>query len=417
MKMERMGRWLEDRLPAGAFWRRHFSQYRVPKNLNFWYFFGAVVLFVLLMEGVTGFFMAVHYKPFTGLDAAGMPVAYASMQSLMHEVPWGWLLRRAHALGASALFALIYLHVGRALLYGSYRKPRELVWLFGMALWLLCLVEAFLGRLLPWSQDGYWATTVVVNLFSGIPLIGADLALWIRGGVAVGEATLGRFFALHVLAVPLLLLLFIALHVISVRVVGSGNPDGVDISLDKMGPDRVAGGLPYHPYFTVRDLLALLVFLLIFAGLVFFASDEVLHWLGVMPLIPADPLQTPERIAPAWYFAPWFAMLRSVHWAAFGIDSQFWGGLVVMASILMLALLPWLDASPVKSIRYRGPLTKIFLTLLILSYVLLGILGLLPGTPQADLLAKMASLYYFAFFLLMPVWTRLDRYQLPSELK
>lgn len=411
-----MGRWLEERLPAGAFWRRHFSQYRVPKNLNFWYLFGAVALFVLLMEGVTGFFLAVHYKPYAGLNAAGVPVAYASVHSLMHEVPWGWLLRRAHALGASALFALIYLHLLRALLYGSYRKPRELVWLFGMALWLLCLAEAFLGRLLPWSQDGYWATTVVVNLCSGIPLIGADLALWIRGGTAVGEATLGRFYVLHVIGVPLLLLLLAVLHVISVRVVGSGNPDGADIGLSKTGKEGVAG-LPYHPYFSVRDLLAVLVFLLCFAGIVFFASDEVLRWLGLSRLTPADPLQTPEHIAPAWYFAPWFAMLRAVHWTIFGIDPQFWGGLVVTASVLVLALLPWLDASPVRSIRYRGPMTKILLALLMLSHVLLGIIGLLPGTPQADLLAGMASLYYFAFFLSMPVWTRLDRYRLPPELK
>lgn len=409
MRAQGMWRWLDERLPIGSFWRRHFSQYPVPKNLNFWYFLGAVALFVLLLEVVTGLFLLVHYKPYAGLNAGGVPVAYASMQSLMREVPWGWLLRKLHALGASALFALIYLHIVRALLYGSYRKPRELVWLFGMGLWLLCLAEAFLGRLLPWSQEGYWATTVVVNLLSAIPLLGQDLALWLRGGLHIGDATLGRFFALHVVGVPMLILLLAILHLVTVRAVGSGNPDGVDINAER----AVGESLPYHPYFTVRDLFALLFFLLLFVLILFFASDEILRGLSLQPLTPADPLQTPEHIVPAWYFAPLFAMMRAVNWTFCGVDTPFWGGLVVIASVLMLALLPWLDASPVKSIRYRGPVGKALTALLLAAFVVLGILGRFPATPQVDFLARAATLYYFGFFLSMPVWTRLDRYKLP----
>jgi len=407
--------WIDDRLPIGSFWRRHFSAYYVPKNLNFWYFFGVLALLVLAIEVLSGIFLAMHYKPVAALNPSGVPIAFASIATIMREVPWGWLIRNVHAVGASAFFLVLYLHILASLLYGSYRKPRELVWLIGMAIFLITMAEAFFGRLLPWGQAAYWSTTVICQLLASIPLIGSGLALWLTGGSVVGDATLGRFFILHVLVVPLALLFLAMIHIAALRHVGLNNPDGVEIGsrLDDQGVPF--DGLPYHPYFTSKDLLAVVLFLLFFCAIVFFVPEGGGTLLEYGNLSPADPLTTSAHVRPPWYFAPFFCILRSVVWNVFWVDARLWGGLAMLASILVPALLPWLDRSPVRSLRYRGPISKILLGLLVLVFVLLGILGTMPNSPLLDLLARVSVFYYFAFFLLMPWWSRLDRCKLPPE--
>ncbi|MBS1198505.1 MAG: cytochrome b subunit of the bc complex [Proteobacteria bacterium] len=414
-RASRLLAWIDDRLPISSFWRRHFSAYYVPKNLNFWYFFGVLALLVLAIEVLSGIFLAMHYKPVATLNPSGVPFAFASIDRIMLEVPWGWLIRNVHAVGASALFLVLYLHIFASILYGSYRKPRELVWIIGMAIFLITMAEAFFGRLLPWGQAAYWGTTVIFNLLAGIPLIGADLALWLRGGLAVGDATLGRFYILHLLVVPLALLFLAMTHVAALRQVGLNNPDGVEIGsrLDDQGVPL--DGLPYHPYFTVKDLLAVVLFLLLFVGVVFFVPEGGGYLLEYGNLSPADPLTTSAHVRPPWYFAPFFCILRSVVWNFFWIDAHLWGGLAMLAAILVPASLPWLDHSPVRSVRYRGPITKILLGLLVFVFVLLGIVGAMPNSPMLDLLARICTFYYFAFFLSMPWWSRLDRYRLPPE--
>ncbi|MCS6785823.1 MAG: cytochrome bc complex cytochrome b subunit [Thiobacillaceae bacterium] len=403
--MQRLLAWVDARFPLTATWKAHLSEYYAPKNFNFWYYFGSLALLVLVIQILTGIFLTMHYKP----DAAS---AFASVEYIMRDVPYGWLIRYAHSTGASAFFIVVYLHMFRALLYGSHRKPRELIWILGMLIYLTLMAEAFFGYLLPWGQMSYWGAQVIVNLFAAIPVVGEDLAIWIRGDYVVSDATLNRFFAFHVIALPLVLLGLVAAHIIALHEVGSNNPDGVEIKKKKDEHGRPLDGIPFHPYYTVKDILGVVVFLIVFSAIVFFAPEMGGYFLEHNNFIPADPLKTPEHIAPVWYFTPYYAILRAVP-PMFG--SQFPGVLAMFAAVLIFFLLPWLDRSPVKSIRYRGPKYKVALALFVIAFIGLGILGILPATPLYTWIARVLSVIYFAFFLLMPWYTKHDRHKPEPE--
>ena len=399
--------WIDARFPLTSLWKEHLSEYYAPKNFNFWYYFGSLALMVLVIQIVSGIFLTMHYKP----DAAQ---AFGSVEYIMRDVPGGWLIRYIHSTGASMFFVVVYLHMFRGLLYGSYRKPRELIWLFGVIIYLCMMAEAFFGYLLPWGQMSYWGAQVIVNLFGAVPIIGDDLALWIRGDYVVSDATLNRFFAFHVIAIPLALLALVVAHILALHEVGSNNPDGVEIKKKKDAAGRPLDGIPFHPYYTVKDLVGVVVFLAVFSFIVFFMPEVGGYFLEYNNFIPADPLKTPLHIAPVWYFTPYYAMLRAVP-ALLG--TQFWGVLVMGGAVLIFFLLPWLDRSPVKSIRYKGPYFKIALTLFVISFLVLGWLGTQPtdflgkvgGTDTAVILARLFTAVYFAFFLLMPWYTRIDK--------
>ena len=403
--MQRLLEWIDARFPLSATWKAHLSEYYAPKNFNFWYYFGSLALLVLVIQIVTGIFLTMHYKP----DANQ---AFASVEYIMRDVPYGWLIRYAHSTGASAFFIVVYLHMFRALLYGSHRKPRELIWIFGVLIYLVLMAEAFFGYLLPWGQMSYWGAQVIVNLFAAIPIIGEDLSIWIRGDYVVSDATLNRFFAFHVIALPLVLLGLVAAHIVALHEVGSNNPDGVEIKKKKDEQGRPLDGIPFHPYYTVKDILGVVVFLIVFTAILFFAPEMGGYFLEANNFIPADPLKTPEHIAPVWYFTPYYAILRAVP-PMFG--SQFPGVLVMGVAVLILFFLPWLDRSPVKSIRYRGPKYKIALTLFVIAFIGLGILGILPATPLYTWIARVLTVIYFAFFLLMPWYTRYDSHKPEPE--
>ncbi len=409
--------WVDARFPLTSNWKAHLSEYYAPKNFNFWYFFGSLAMLVLVIQIVTGIFLTMHFKPDASLNASGVPVAFASVEYIMRDVPWGWLIRYMHSTGASAFFVVVYMHMFRGMLYGSYRKPRELIWVFGMIIFLALMAEAFFGYLLPWGQMSFWGAQVIVNLFSAIPLIGPDLSIWLRGDYVVGDATLNRFFAFHVVAVPMVLLGLVAAHIIALHEVGSNNPDGIEIKKKKDAKGIPLDGIPFHPYYSVKDIVGVVVFLMVFSIIVFFTPEMGGYFIEYNNFFPADPLVTPPHIAPVWYFTPYYSILRAVTYPLFGIDAKFWGVVAMGASTLILALLPWLDRSPVKSIRYRGPITKTMLALFVFSFFILGFLGtkapsyeffgFIPGAPVAQIL----SLYYFLFFLTMPVWSSLDRCQ------
>ena len=401
--------WVDERFPLTANWKAHLSEYYAPKNFNFWYFFGSLALLVLVLQIVTGIFLVMHFKPDASLNAAGVPVAFASVEYIMRDVPWGWLICYMHSTGASAFFIVVYMHMFRGMLYGSYRKPRELVWIFGMLIFLCLMAEAFFGYLLPWGQMSYWGAQVIVNLFSAIPFVGPDLSLWIRGDYVVGDATLNRFFAFHVIAVPLVLLGLVAAHILALHEVGSNNPDGVEIKKKKNAQGIPLDGIPFHPYYTVKDIVGVVVFLMVFTVIVFFTPEMGGYFIEYNNFFPADPLQTPSHIAPVWYFTPFYSILRAVTYPLFGIDAKFWGVVAMGASTLIFALLPWLDRSPVKSIRYRGPIYKTFLAAFVICFFILGYLGVLPPTPARTLVSQICSVIYFAFFLLMPVYSRIDK--------
>jgi ubiquinol-cytochrome c reductase cytochrome b subunit len=398
--------WIDARFPLSKLWNEHLAQYYAPKNFNIWYYFGSLALLVLVMQIVTGIFLTMNYKP----DAAQ---AFGSVEYIMRDVPGGWLIRYLHSTGASMFFIVVYLHMFRALLYGSHRNPRELLWVLGVLIYLSLMAEAFFGYLLPWGQMSYWGAQVIVNLFGAVPVIGGALAEWIRGDYVISDATLNRFFAFHVIAIPLVLLGLVVAHLIALHEVGSNNPDGVEIKKTK-GPDgRPLDGIPFHPYYTVKDLVGVVVFLAVFSLIVFFAPEMGGYFLEYNNFIPADPLKTPPHIAPVWYFTPFYAMLRAV--PAFA-GTQFWGVMVMGAAVLILFFLPWLDRSPVKSIRYRGPYYKGALALFVISFLVLGYLGTQPtdflgklgGTETAVILARLFTLVYFLFFLLMPWYSRVD---------
>jgi ubiquinol-cytochrome c reductase cytochrome b subunit len=481
--------WVDQRFPMMTLWRGHMSEYYAPKNFNFWYYFGSLATVVLVLQIVTGIFLTMHYKP----DAAQ---AFASVEYIMRDVPAGWLIRYLHSTGASAFFIVVYLHMFRGLLYGSYRQPRELIWLFGMLIYLCLMAEAFFGYLLPWGQMSYWGAQVIVNLFDALPVIGPDLSTWIRGDYVVSDATLNRFFAFHVIAIPLVLLGLVAAHIMALHEVGSNNPDGVEIKnqLDpKTGHPR--DGIPFHPYYTIgKDLFGMMVFLVVFAVILFFMPEMGGYFLEYNNFIPADPLKTPPHIAPVWYFTPYYSILRAVTedfmwvlavavisfvllllrtrlayavgvllvggatvllswlfgapykwWGLtlagtvglsllvvpvgtgmwfrrlivaglvtllagfFSMDAKVWGVVLMGAATLVFFLLPWLDRSPVKSIRYKGVLCKTALAVFVVAFLVLGYLGTLTVTEERTLVAQFFTLVYFAFFLLMPWYTRMDK--------
>ena len=401
--------WVDQRFPLLTLWREHISEYYAPKNFNFWYFFGSLALLVLVIQIVTGIFLVMHYKPDASLNASGVPVAFASVEYIMRDVPWGWLIRYMHSTGASAFFIVIYLHMFRGLIYGSFRKPRELTWLFGVMIFLVLMAEAFAGYLLPWGQMSYWGAQVILNLFSAIPFIGNDLATWIRGDFVIGDATLNRMFSFHVIALPLVLVGLVAAHILALHETGSNNPDGVEIKKKKDERGIPLDGIPFHPYYTVKDIVGVVVFLMAFSVVVFFMPEGGGYFLEYNNFVPADPMVTPAHIAPVWYFTPYYSLLRAVTYPLFGIDAKFWGVVAMGAGVVIFAFLPWLDRSPVKSIRYRGPIYKIMLARFIVSFIGLGYLGLLPSTPVATIFAQIFSVIYFLFFLLMPWYTSIDK--------
>jgi len=391
--------WIDARFPLISTWKEHASEYYAPKNFNFWYFFGSLALLVLVIQIASGIFLTMNYKP----DAL---FAFASVEYIMRDVQWGWLLRYIHSTGASMFFVVIYLHMFRGLMYGSYRKPRELLWIIGMIIYLALMGEAFMGYLLPWGQMSFWGAQVIVNLFSSVPFIGHDLAILIRGDFVVSDTTLNRFFALHVIAIPLILVLIVVAHLVALHEVGSNNPDGIEIKKHKDANGRPLDGIPFHPYYTVKDGVGAVGFLIIFCAIVFFAPDMGGYFLEYNNFVPANPMKTPEHIAPVWYFTPYYAILRAVP-PLFG--SQFPGVVAMGVATVIFFFLPWLDRGKVKSIRYRGPIYKIFLALFVVSFVGLGWLGLMPATPTYTLISRILAVVYFAFFLLMPWYTRIDK--------
>src|SRR5437667_6559345 len=362
--------WIDQRFPLVETWRKHLSEYYAPKNFNFWYYFGSLALFMLVIQIVTGIFLTMNYKP----DAAQ---AFASVEYIMREVPWGWWIRYMHSTGASFFFICVYLHMFRAMLYGSYRKPRELLWIFGMLIFLCLMAEAFFGYLLPWGQMSYWGAQVIVNLFSTVPFIGDELGTWIRGDYTISDVTLNRFYAFHIVAVPLVLIILAAVHLMALHEVGSNNPDGIEIKQQPKDPKTgiYLDGIYSHPYYTIKDLVGVVFFLIIFSIVVFFMPDVGGYFLESNNFIPADPLKTPEHIAPVWYFTPYYAILRAV--PSF-LGSQFWGVLAMVASVGIFIFLPWLDRGAVKSIRYRGSLYKSWLGIFVVCFLVLGYLGTVP---------------------------------------
>ena len=408
-KMTALLDWVDARFPLTANWKAHLSEYYAPKNFNFWYFFGSLALLVLVLQIVTGIFLTMHYKPDASLNVSGVPLAFASVEYIMRDVPWGWLIRYMHSTGASAFFLVVYLHMFRGLLYGSYRKPRELIWLFGMFIFLALMAEAFFGYLLPWGQMSYWGAQVIVNLFSAIPLIGPDLSLWLRGDFVVGDATLNRFFAFHVIAVPMVLLGLVAAHVLALHEVGSNNPDGVEIKKKKDANGIPLDGIPFHPYYTVKDIVGVVVFLMVFSIIMFFIPEFGGYFIEYNNFFPANPLVTPPHIAPVWYFTPYYSMLRAVTVNFFWIDAKFWGVVAMGGGVVIMLFLPWLDRSPVKSIRYKGPIFKSALAIFVVCFFILGYLGMLAPTPGRTLVAQICTVLYFGFFLLMPIYSQLDK--------
>jgi ubiquinol-cytochrome c reductase cytochrome b subunit len=397
--LQNMVGWVDERFPLTKTWNEHLAQYYAPRNFNFWYFFGSLAILVLVNQILTGIWLTMNYKP----DAE---TAFASVEYIMRDVDWGWLIRYLHSTGASAFFIVIYLHMFRGLMYGSFQKPRELLWIIGMLIYLALMAEAFMGYLLPWGQMSYWGAQVIISLFGAVPVIGDDLALWIRGDFVVSDATLNRFFALHVIALPLVLVMLVFVHIVALHKVGSNNPDGVEI---KKGPkgnrwsaDKPADGIPFHPYYSVKDIVGVGVFLILFSVVVFYLPEFGGWFLEPDNFTPADPLKTPPHIVPLWYFTPFYAILRAV-------PDKFLGVIGMFAAIAMLFILPWLDRSGVKSIRYKGLIYKVALAIFVVSFVALGYLGTQPATPTFTMFARIFSVLYFLFFLLMPIYTKIDK--------
>ena len=387
--------WVDTRLPIMRAWNTHMGQYYAPKNFNFWYFFGFLSLLVLVNQLLTGIWLTMSYNP-------SQEGAFASVEYIMRDVDYGWILRYMHSTGASAFFVVVYLHMFRALLYGSYKKPRELIWIFGMLIFVVLMAEAFVGYVLPWGQMSYWGAQVIISLFGAIPVVGDDIVTWIRGDYLISGITLNRFFALHVVALPIVLLALVVLHLLALHEVGSNNPDGVDIKKTK-GPDGIPlDGVAFHPYYTVHDLQAIGVFLFIFCGIIFFMPEMGGYFLEFANFEEANALKTPEHIAPVWYFTPFYSVLRAV-------PDKFWGFIAFAASVAVPFMLPWLDRSPVKSWRYRGNITKVMLVVFVASFLILGVLGVKAPTPARTFLAQICSIIYFGFFLLMPVWSGMDK--------
>ena len=391
--------WIDQRFPLSRVINEHLAEYYTPRNFNFWYFFGGLAVVMLIMQLVTGIFLTMHYKP----DAE---YAFASVEYIMRDVEWGWFIRYMHSTGASAFFVIIYLHMMRALLYGSYKGPRELIWILGMVLYILLLAEAFMGYVLPWGQMSFWGAQVIISLFGSVPIVGPDLLVWILGDYAVGDSTLNRFFSLHVVVIPLILVVLVFLHIVALHHVGSNNPDGIEIKQNKDKDGIPKDGIPFHPYFTIKDSVVVVGFLWIFCAVVFYAPALNGYFLEAPNFIEANPLKTPEHIAPLWYLTPYYSVLRAIP-PLFG--SQFPGVLAMFAALGVFFLLPWLDRSPVKSIRYRSPIYKWILGTFVVSFIILGWLGVQPVTPLYALLARIFTTLYFAFFILMPWFSTLGK--------
>jgi ubiquinol-cytochrome c reductase cytochrome b subunit len=440
--------WIDQRFPLTANYKAHLSEYYAPKNFNFWYFFGSLAMLVLVIQIVTGIFLTMHYKP----DAQR---AFESVEYIMRDVPWGWLVRYMHSTGASAFFIVVYLHMFRGLLYGSYRKPRELLWIFGCLIFLVLMAEAFFGYLLPWGQMSYWGAQVIVNLFSAIPLIGPELSVWIRGDYVVGDATLNRFFAFHVIAIPLVLLGLVVAHLLALHEVGSNNPDGVEIKAKKDAQGRPLDGIPFHPYYTVHDILGVSVFLLAFSAVIFFAPEMGGYFLEHNNFIPADPLKTPPHIAPVWYFTPYYSILRAItteflNWGLTPfllvflavvwlsktrplskliatlavaamivgfqvLDAKFWGVVAMGVSVMIFFAMPWIDNSEVKSIRYRPDWHKYVYAVFVVVFIVLGYFGVQAPSPIGERISQACTLLYFAFFLFMPWWSAMGEFKRVPE--
>ncbi|MFW9605631.1 MAG: cytochrome b [Pseudomonas sp.] len=393
--MSKFMEWVDARFPATKMWEEHLSKYYAPKNFNFWYFFGSLALLVLVNQILTGIWLTMSFEP----SAQG---AFASVEYIMRDVEYGWILRYMHSTGASAFFVVVYLHMFRGLMYGSYQKPRELVWIFGMLIYLALMAEAFMGYLLPWGQMSYWGAQVIISLFGAIPVVGADLTQWIRGDYLISGITLNRFFALHVIALPIVLLGLVVLHIIALHEVGSNNPDGIDIKKKKDANGIPLDGIPFHPYYSVKDIVGVVVFLFVFCAVIFFFPEMGGYFLEKPNFEPANPFKTPAHIAPVWYFTPFYAILRAVPDKLLGVIAM--GG-----AIAVLFVLPWLDRSPVRSMRYKGWMSKVWLAIFVVSFVILGVLGVLAPTPGRTLLSQICTILYFAFFILMPFYTRMEK--------
>ncbi|MDR3086707.1 MAG: cytochrome bc complex cytochrome b subunit [Azoarcus sp.] len=426
--------WTDARFPLTSMWRQHMSEYYAPKNFNFWYFFGVIALVVLIIQVVTGIFLVMDYKPEGALNAAGIPGAFAGVDLYTREVSFGWLIRNMHSTGASAFFIVVYLHMFRGLIYGSYRSPRELTWIFGVLIFFCLMAAAFTGYLLPWGQMSYWGAQVIINLFTAIPFVGADLSEIIRGDFVVSGVTLNRFFSFHACAIPLALIGLVVAHILALHETGSNNPDGVEIKNFKDERGVPLDGVPFHPTYTIgHDLPAVVCFLFFFFAVVFFWPEGGGYFQEYNNFLPADPMKTPAHIAPVWYFTPFYSMLRAMVWNFFWIDAKLWGVVAMGGGVVVLAFLPWLDRSPAKSIRYRGPIFKILLAIFVVGFLILGFLGTkVPGyyffgyTPavdasgatvfsplnyllSGDLIAQIFTVYYFLFFLTMPYWSKIDK--------
>lgn len=383
--------WIDARFPLSKMMREHATEYYAGKNFNVWYVFGVLAMVVLIIQLVTGIFLTMNYKP-------SAEDAFASVEYIMRDVEWGWLIRYMHSTGASAFFIVVYLHMFRAMLYGSYKKPRELLWLIGMVIYVALMAEAFMGYLLPWGQMSYWGAQVIISLFGALPVVGDPLVEWIRGDYNISDITLNRFFALHVIAVPLALVMLVVMHILALHETGSNNPDGIEIKQNK-GPDGIpVDGIAFHPYYTSKDLVAIIIFLMAFSGVVFFAPEMGGYFLEHANFEPANPLKTPEHIAPVWYFTPFYAILRAV-------PDKLGGVLLMGGAIVVLFLLPWIDRSPVKSIRYRGWGYKGALLVFAASFVVLGFLGMQPATDVYTLVARICTVLYFGFFVYLYIYT------------
>ena len=401
--------WTDARLPIMTAWKKHMSEYYAPSNFNFWYFFGVLSMVVLVIQLLSGIWLTMNYT-------ASAEAAFASVEYIMRDVDYGWILRYIHSTGASAFFAVVYMHMFRGMMYGSYQKPRELIWVFGMAIYLVLMMEGFLGYVLPWGQMSYWGANVIVSLAGAIPVIGDDLLVWVRGDYLISGATLNRFFALHVVALPIVLIALVVLHILALHEVGSNNPDGVDIKKHK-GPDGVPlDGVPFHPYYTLyHDLGGIILFLFVFCAILFFAPEMGGYFLEVANFQEADSLKTPEHVPPVWYYTPFYSMLRAVTYPLFGIDAKFWGMLVMFGAIAILFVLPWLDKSPVKSMRYKGTFSRVALLSFVVAFLILGVLGTQSVSPAKTLLAQMMTLVYFGYFFAMPWYTRAETTSTPPE--
>ncbi|MCK5262060.1 MAG: cytochrome b N-terminal domain-containing protein [Gammaproteobacteria bacterium] len=384
--------WVDDRFPLMKMWNEHLAEYYTPKNFNFWYFFGSLALLVLVIQIVSGIFLTMHYKP----DGE---MAFASVEYIMRDVPYGWLIRYIHSTGATAFFIVVYLHMFRGLMYGSYKKPRELIWLFGMFIYLALMAEAFMGYLLPWGQMSYWGAQVIISLFSAIPVIGDDLTLWIRGDFVISDATLNRFFALHVVALPFVIVFLVIAHILALHEVGSNNPDGVEIKKNKDSNGIPLDGIPFHPYYTVKDIVGVVVFLFFFSVVMFYFPDGGGYFLEHANFIASDPLKTPEHIAPVWYFTPFYAILRAVPDKLLGVGAM-------GAAIVVLFFLPWIDRCKVKSIRYRAGIYKANLVVFAVTFVVLGWLAMQPVTNTITILSQLFTFLYFAFFIVLFVTSK-----------